>query len=77
MVCCNMCFNLLMPVKDCDGFVWQCHVQGKAVTSGMVYICIALIVMTVCCSLKCTVEWVCEPYAGLCVLHFGNLYVLA
>lgn len=66
-----------MLMKDCDGFVWHCHVQSKAVTSGMVYIYIAFIVVTVCCSLKYTVEWVHEPYAGLCALHFGNLYVLA
>jgi hypothetical protein len=50
-----MCFNLLMMMKDCDGFVWYCHVQGKAVRLGMVYICLAFTVVTVCCSLKCTI----------------------
>ena len=65
-----------MVMKDCGGFVCHSFVQGKAVTSGMVYICIAFIAMTVCCCLKFTVEWPCETYAGLCALHFGNLYVL-
>jgi len=72
-----MSFKLLMLTEDCDGFVCHAHVQGKAVTSDMVYICIGFIVVTVCCCLKYIVEWPCEPYAGLCALHFGNLYVFA
>jgi hypothetical protein len=41
-----MCFNLLMLMEDSDAYVYQCHVQAKAGTSGIIYICIAFIVLS-------------------------------
>ena len=62
-----------MLMKDCDGFVCQCHYQGKAETSGIVYIYIALIVVSDCILLSEMYCWMAsELYGGLCVLHFGN-----